>query len=934
MSVNDKGLRAEKDKKWEQVQIKAFTLWINSTLEPLGHKIEVMPDDLTDGVALCLFLEEVSHKKLSRWSRKPALRVHKIENLSIALKFVQGELGVRLVGIGPEDIADGKLKLSLGLLWSLFVKLRIDTISESGHTALDGLLSWVKNMTEGYENVEINNFKDSFNDGMAFAALVHAMNPDAIDFNSLDPKDVEHNLNHAFEMAEKKLGIPRLLEVEDVMNGSVDERAMILYNSLFFHAWNADAEKREIRKEKESVAAQLERIGKENSDLKTENAELRQAVDDKDARIAALEAEVAFLRKANHEGNELRKALEEKIRILQGLLDANEAAIRAADGAGAGDRAGAGADGSGADGSGASGSDADGSDAAGSGSRGVGGSSVGSSSGSDLDNLLADLENERDGLLSDQEAKDRYLSELEARRIRLNENMESLRKQVEAEIKKRKEQETIISELREALKAMKSKEIVHTQARIGLDVLKSNLEEHLEDLYRWRELNRVEGDDFTEFDLAEVVEDLSNKSFEEQLTNLDGRLQDENRTLARVLKLQEDKEYLEDSILQAGWLVMKGRKDWRRRWFILTDNRLTFFEDESCEKESGSVEITGDCAVVRQMAVTDEETNKKLWPLKVTVSDKKLFLRAETKKERHSWFSVLSSKISLLKYLKTCEESGERPDTRLVGVLKANSVPSIYFANRDVSPSFVSALSKGILGRDELDELAIVNSSLDDTNFSELIGAIAKLPHLKRFNFSKNKISSSTTEAFVGAITFKTLEDFDVSNNQLDDEFLCAFAAQLNESANLNSLILDGNQFSAAGVKALTDALTSEQSSSALPELCFNNNKLGDDGVQALLPLFSKFSFKKIHLAGNGISDSGVVALADALKSSPVEELNFSHNNITSKGASALGELMKSNTRLHSIVLSGNKGLLVDKESSNLFTASEFVFADLTLSRA
>ena len=77
-------------------------MWINSTLEPLGHKIEVMPDDLTDGVALCLFLEEVSHKKLSRWSRKPALRVHKIENLSIALKFVQGELGVRLVGIGPE----------------------------------------------------------------------------------------------------------------------------------------------------------------------------------------------------------------------------------------------------------------------------------------------------------------------------------------------------------------------------------------------------------------------------------------------------------------------------------------------------------------------------------------------------------------------------------------------------------------------------------------------------------------------------------------------------------------------------------------------------------------------------------------------------------------------------------------------------------------
>merc|ERR1712137_1462637 len=111
-----------------------------------------------------------------------------------------------------------------------------------------------------------------------------------------------------------------------------------------------------------------------------------------------------------------------------------------------------------------------------------------------------------------------------------------------------------------------------------------------------------------------------------------------------------------------------------------------------------------------------------------------------------------------------------------------------------------------------------------------------------------------------------------------------------------------------------------------LPELCFNNNKLGDEGVSALLPLFSKFSFKKVHLSGNGISDASVVALVDALKSSPVEELDLSHNNITSKGAAALGELMKSNTRLHSIALSGNKGLLVDKESSNLFSASEFVF--------
>lgn len=61
-----------------------------------------MPDDLTSGVYLCYFLEEVANKRLPKWSKNPPLRVHKIENLSIALKFIQGELGVKLVGIGPE----------------------------------------------------------------------------------------------------------------------------------------------------------------------------------------------------------------------------------------------------------------------------------------------------------------------------------------------------------------------------------------------------------------------------------------------------------------------------------------------------------------------------------------------------------------------------------------------------------------------------------------------------------------------------------------------------------------------------------------------------------------------------------------------------------------------------------------------------------------
>merc|ERR1712063_16475 len=105
------------------------------------------------------------------------------------------------------------------------------------------------------------------------------------------------------------------------------------------------------------------RAREENAAYQAKLEQAEKDASDKDARIAALEAEVAFLRKLNAEGNALRKELEEKIRVLQNLLDMNDASLRSGQGAGAD---GAGAGGAGADGAdganGAGGEGADGSD--------------------------------------------------------------------------------------------------------------------------------------------------------------------------------------------------------------------------------------------------------------------------------------------------------------------------------------------------------------------------------------------------------------------------------------------------------------------------------------------------------------------------------------------------------------------------------------------
>jgi hypothetical protein len=44
--------------------------------------------------------------------------------------------------------------------------------------------------------------------------FVFVCRPDLFDFNSLDPNNAKANLEHAFELAEKYLGLVRLLDPE------------------------------------------------------------------------------------------------------------------------------------------------------------------------------------------------------------------------------------------------------------------------------------------------------------------------------------------------------------------------------------------------------------------------------------------------------------------------------------------------------------------------------------------------------------------------------------------------------------------------------------------------------------------------------------------------------------------------------------------------
>ncbi|KAM6242150.1 smoothelin-like protein 2 isoform 1-T1 [Porphyrio hochstetteri] len=100
------------------------------------------------------------------------------------------------------------------------------------------LLDWCRSKTIGYKHIDLQNFSSSWNDGMAFCALVHSFFPEAFDYNKLDPANRKQNFELAFTTAEKMAHCDRLIEVDDMlmMGHKPDPMCVFTYvQSLYNH---------------------------------------------------------------------------------------------------------------------------------------------------------------------------------------------------------------------------------------------------------------------------------------------------------------------------------------------------------------------------------------------------------------------------------------------------------------------------------------------------------------------------------------------------------------------------------------------------------------------------------------------------------------------------------------------------------------------------
>uniref|UniRef100_A0A8C2J0W3 Actinin, alpha 4 n=1 Tax=Cyprinus carpio TaxID=7962 RepID=A0A8C2J0W3_CYPCA len=225
------------DPAWEKQQRKTFTAWCNSHLRKAGTQIENIEEDFRDGLKLMLLLEVISGERLPKPERGK-MRVHKINNVNKALDFIASK-GVKLVSIGAEEILDGNAKMTLGMIWTIILRFAIQDISVEETSAKEGLLLWCQRKTAPYKNVNVQNFHISWKDGLAFNALIHRHRPELIDYDKLRKDDPVTNLNNAFEVAERYLDIPKMLDAEDIV-GTLrpDEKAIMTYVSCFYHAFS------------------------------------------------------------------------------------------------------------------------------------------------------------------------------------------------------------------------------------------------------------------------------------------------------------------------------------------------------------------------------------------------------------------------------------------------------------------------------------------------------------------------------------------------------------------------------------------------------------------------------------------------------------------------------------------------------------------------
>uniref|UniRef100_A0A8C2KL13 Spectrin repeat containing, nuclear envelope 1a n=1 Tax=Cyprinus carpio TaxID=7962 RepID=A0A8C2KL13_CYPCA len=248
-------------------------------------------EDVKDGVMLLALLEVLSGHKLPCEQGRKLRRIHWVANVGRALKFLEGRRSayrgspIKLVNINTTDVVDGRPSIVLGLIWTIILYFQIEELTshlpalqpqsssnssvESSNStetssppvkrkprlsfqggAKRALLKWVQTTATKRLGLDVKDFGPSWRTGVAFHAVIFALRPHLVNMERVWRRPNRDNLEDAFSLAERELGIPQLLDPEDVDVDKPDEKSIMTYVAQFLKH-HPDSQETEIGQHQE-----------------------------------------------------------------------------------------------------------------------------------------------------------------------------------------------------------------------------------------------------------------------------------------------------------------------------------------------------------------------------------------------------------------------------------------------------------------------------------------------------------------------------------------------------------------------------------------------------------------------------------------------------------------------------------------------------------
>lgn len=106
------------DAQWKRIQQNTFTRWANEHLKTIDQTILNLETDLCDGLRLIALIEVLSQKRMPKHNKRPTFRSQKLENIAVALKFLEDE-GIKIINIGESLRAKVALHVCWAAVWRI-----------------------------------------------------------------------------------------------------------------------------------------------------------------------------------------------------------------------------------------------------------------------------------------------------------------------------------------------------------------------------------------------------------------------------------------------------------------------------------------------------------------------------------------------------------------------------------------------------------------------------------------------------------------------------------------------------------------------------------------------------------------------------------------------------------------------------------------------